>query len=96
MIKILPTLILAQVFCAGCSRQQVHILPVVSGLDTVSAALEKVAEFRKGDVRTPVVLRLAPGDYTLTESVKDGFRTVTVGKKGRGYPAVLSIALVSL
>lgn len=70
MIKILPTLILAQVFCAGCSRQQVHILPVVSGLDTVSAALEKVAEFRKGDVRTPVVLRLAPGDYTLTESIR--------------------------
>ena len=35
-------------------------------------------------------------DYTLAESVKDGFRTVTVGKKGRGYPVVLSIALVAL
>lgn len=32
--------------------------------------------------------------YTLGESVTDGVRTVTVGKKGRGYPALLAIALV--
>ena len=32
--------------------------------------------------------------YDLRETVADGFRTVTVGKKGRGYPAVLGIALV--
>ena len=33
-------------------------------------------------------------DYELGESVADGMRTVTVGKKGRDYPAVLAIALV--
>ncbi len=30
----------------------------------------------------------------VAESVKDGVRTVTIGKKGRGYPGVLSVALV--
>ena len=33
-------------------------------------------------------------DYELRESVADGVRTVTVGKKGRDYPALLAIALV--
>ena len=32
--------------------------------------------------------------YSLSESVADGVRMVTVGKKGRDYPAVLAIALV--
>lgn len=30
----------------------------------------------------------------VSESVADGVRTVTIGKKGRGYPGVLSVALV--
>ena len=34
------------------------------------------------------------GDFSLDESVTDGVRTVTVGKKGRDYPLVLGIALV--
>ena len=33
-------------------------------------------------------------EYTLRESIADGVRTVTIGKKGRQYPAVLAIALV--
>lgn len=33
--------------------------------------------------------------YSMVESVKDGTRTVTIGKKGRGYPGILSIALVN-
>ena len=33
-------------------------------------------------------------DFSLDESVADGVRTVTVGKKGRDYPLVLGIALV--
>jgi hypothetical protein len=33
-------------------------------------------------------------EYTLTESVERGVRTVTVGKKGRGYPVLQAIALV--
>ena len=33
-------------------------------------------------------------EYRLDESCAQGFRTVTVGKKGRGYPALLAIALV--
>lgn len=32
---------------------------------------------------------------SMVESVKDGTRTVTIGKKGRGYPGILSIALVN-
>ena len=45
-----------------------------------------------------VEVRLDPSgsqEYTLRESVADGMRTVTVGKKGRDYPALLGIALVS-
>ena len=34
-------------------------------------------------------------EYTIRESVADGMRTVTVGKKGRDYPALLGIALVA-
>ena len=34
------------------------------------------------------------GDFSLDESVTDGVRTVTVGKKGRDYPLILGIALV--
>jgi len=33
-------------------------------------------------------------EYSMRETVKDGIRTVTVGKKGRDYPALLGIALV--
>ena len=33
-------------------------------------------------------------EYTIRESVAGGMRTVTVGKKGRDYPAILGIALV--
>ena len=34
-------------------------------------------------------------EYSLDESVAEGVRTVTVGKRGRDYPALLAIALVS-
>jgi len=34
-------------------------------------------------------------EYTMRETVKDGMRTVTVGKKGRDYPALLGIALTA-
>ena len=33
-------------------------------------------------------------EYTIRESVADGMRTVTVGKKGLDYPALLGIALL--
>ena len=33
-------------------------------------------------------------EYSCSETVEDGFRTVVVGKKGADYPAILSIALV--
>ena len=33
-------------------------------------------------------------EYSLSETVADGIRTVTVGKKGRGYPVLRGIALV--
>ena len=33
-------------------------------------------------------------EYDLRESVADGMRTVTVGKKGRDFPVLLAIALV--
>lgn len=34
-------------------------------------------------------------EYSLRESVAEGIRTVTVGKRGRDYPALLAIALLS-
>ena len=33
-------------------------------------------------------------EFELRETVADGERTVTVGKRGRGYPALLAVALV--
>ena len=33
-------------------------------------------------------------EYSMVEKMKDGWRSVTVGKKGADYPAVRSIALV--
>lgn len=33
-------------------------------------------------------------EYELHEEVADGMRTATIGKRGRGYPALLAVALV--
>lgn len=47
------------------------------------------------DARVEVRLSLkgAP-DYTITETVVDGLRQITIGKKGARHPAVVSVALV--